>query len=405
MKLSWQVLDKKILSKRSKNFWILLGPLSLLLGFLLLHCKTSLSLSLLSSISVIGYFLCWKFSFKGFFTSLLFMGIAALSLSSISSVSLGFWQLFWALSLCLTLLLITLSSDEYVKAKVQEEKLFEEKIDEIHTSHKSELENFSKLCDSQSTENKQLTQKIEALGDKIHTYNQFALAHKEESDKYFSEIEYLTEKIQLLQKQLAEAEEKSLEDKLQGDLVKKQRKLLNDIRVQNYQYRLLVEQQNKSGLEKTTQKSSNSSSFETAQKQEKIHLLEKDKEQLRQSYLEKMRSYEAIKEKFKTFFTMDEMLAFQDSDNSFQSKYEELKTSFQDLGQILTELRFDMFKIEGDILELKKQLPEATEEEVYQSYLSIADQECLRLEKENQVLTELLSENLIFSNKKRSMEL
>ena len=404
MKLNWHLLEEKILDKSSKNFWLLLGPLSLLLTFLLLHCRSSLSLSLLSMTSVVGYYLCWKFSFKGLFLSLAFMASALLGLFLSTPASLGLWQMFWALSLCITLSLIAFSSDEYEKAKLREDENFQKKLSDVDSLHKKELESFSDLCDMHLGENNELKTKLELLSEKIHSYKQLAVASKEESDKYFSESEQLSEKVQSLQIEISKSRELAFDEKIRERLVKKQRKQLNDVRVQNYQNKLLIDDYRKKELNHSQNVTTPSSSFNHDESLEKLSMLEVEREDLKVSYLEKMRSYEAIKEKFKTFFTMDEMLAFQDPESSFENKYNELKLQFEELGQHLSELRFDIFKVEGQILQIKNSMPKGEEEGSFQSYLTIADQECLRLEKENQVLIDLLSQNLIFSQKKNSTD-
>lgn len=404
MKLSWSFFAEKFLNKINKNFWILLGPIFLLIAYLLLHCKSSFALSVLGFVSLIGYYLSWKFSFRGLALSLCGMGLSLGLLAIFSPNILGGWQWVWSLCLCITLLLITLSSKEYNQAKYKEDESVEKKISELNHRYKKELDTLLYDCDQFSHENKELKEKLEVLCEKIHSYKQLSVASKEESDKYFSESERLYEEIKNLHIELSKYKEMAIDEKINASIVRKQRKLLNDIRTQNLQYKILLEDFRKNAGA-NSKRFSTLSSIDNDQKKSQLKIMEQDREILIQSYVEKIRGYEAIKEKFKTFFHMDEMLDFKDSQGSFVKTYEDLTSHFEAFGQGLHELRCDIFKLEGQILDMKKELtPSHKQEQTVQGYLTIADQECLRLEKENQVLLELLAQNLNYRNKKKVME-
>lgn len=156
---------------------------------------------------------------------------------------------------------------------------------------------------------------------------------------------------------------------------------LNNTRVDALQQKLLAadyQAQLKSKKEELTAHSQDVLS-------EELSNLTKERAEMKASYQQSLREYQALSQKIEDFYSID-------STYSDGSRYQ-IASAFEEKGKLLQEMRLDILKVEETILHLKKEL-KITESEGLTpgSYLAIADQECLRLEEENTLLLKLLTQ-------------
>ena len=95
---------------------------------------------------------------------------------------------------------------------------------------------------------------------------------------------------------------------------------------------------------------------------------------------------------------MDRLSSFSE-ETVYEKMYEELKESFTNLAKELQAMRSDIFKLEGQLAEMKAVL---NSDSPTNGYLVIADQECLRLEEENALFLELFVNTLSLLEEKKA---
>ncbi len=400
MRYVTQFLQTRLFDKTSKEFWLVVTPCSLLLLSLMLLLKESSSFFQICLLSTASAYLSWKFSLKGFLIAGV-VSVAAFSFILVSSSeSIGLWHWMWMLSLELSLFVTSLASSEYLEAQGRERKKIEEEFARLEKEHRQALDVLERELEVFQEEKAQVLENQAELEKNLKSYKSLSIACKEESDKYFSECENLKEEIVCFKDQIAAFEISSLEESMSIKKLQKQKKVLNELRVQNFQNRLILDDYRKKEIQYDSCSQSQTSHAGSEEVKIEIEKLQRDRESLKSLYEDKLRDFEATSEKFKTFFTMNEMLEFKDPNGSFELTYSELNNKLKSLGDSLGEMRSEIFKIEGEILEYQKLIDDSSCKEPIQSYLRVADQECLRLENENQVLKKHLNEVIQLESKK-----
>lgn len=381
--INWSVLQKRFFSKTTKLFWLFLLPSLVCLNLFLFQLNSNVPAAIFTVITLSVSWVCYRYRLKGLVISAAVLTLTFILIALFSNFALTFSNSIWIASMAMLLPLAMLTKEECTYAFEADKNKHQEEIEEL----KNTYERNEEFLREEVVKAEELVKQQQLEQDKLQKHHQklnsVNIAIKEESDKYYSECEQLFGQITELKKVIGTYQEKNFQEKSFEKLCKKQRKMLNHLRTELFQARLFLEnfRKNNQLLEVETKTPSN---LDTETLQSEI-------QNLSSTYEELLRKYSAIKDKFQTFFQIDQMLGESEEKDQIQDKYEELKHSFEAYGAQLAELRFEIFQAEGTLLEhkfVKKEDPKCI-----QSYLSIADKECLRLEKENQILKDLLSKS------------
>ncbi|GAB4186615.1 MAG: hypothetical protein Tsb0015_04590 [Simkaniaceae bacterium] len=213
--------------------------------------------------------------------------------------------------------------------------------------------------------------------DYADSLKKLAAKEKKEIESLLQEKEQLTSKCLQIQQQLhkvaieADKSQKKLQELEKGNITQKQLNELNDLRTKHFQLQLLHNhlQKNSGQISKGEKLKSQSSKYLPIQE-------EKNQMQLK---------YEALQ---KECANLRLLVSHHQSDNieeKLQEKIEELHAT-----------RIDLFKIESKLIVLAKEnermsLENPMQEKALCDYLQITDNECLRLEEENQLLHDIIS--------------
>lgn len=386
----------KSCNRISRRFlWVTLGPLLVMMTLVIFLAKHSLPLAFLGLIAASSIPFLWRFHIKGGIYSIVVLLVSLLFVYAFHEPSYRLsWILFWSLALCAGLVVTALCAREYHGEedllKQEEEKRFRH----MEAEHQNLHRDFNQQIDRYQEKTERLEEQVKRGEKEISSFKQLMVACKEEADKYFMQCERLNEEALQLHRKLGFFEEGEIKERhleiRNRDLLKK----LNEARVECYQYKVLATELSSS--EAPSQKKAVKES-ESAELME----LERERLELKKMYQQHFRDYQALSDKLQTFFTLDELAYYTQRNLSFEKMYQELRQEFEEKGKKLQEMRIEIFKIEGAILRLKKELKLSSDEGSSPgSYLAVADQECLRLEEENALLLRLLNQTLPMFEKK-----
>jgi hypothetical protein len=400
-KLTQQVQEPRERSSEH-SMWITLGPLLIMVTLTIFLAKYSLLLACLGLVVSANLPFLWRFHIKGIVYSVAMLLISFVLVYAFHEPSYRIsWILFWSLALCIGLVVTALCAREY---HVEEDRLKEEegkRFRHMEMEHQSMQKEFHHQVDRYQEKTEHLEKQVKCNEKEIAAFKQLVIASKEEADKYFMQCEHLNEEVLQLHRKLNLLEEEEIKEHHLEVRNKELLKKLNEARVECYQYKVLVEQTN--GIAALAQKEGHHKQVRELGVTE-LHGLETERTELKKIYQQHFRDYQALSDKLQTFFTLDELAYYTQRNISFERVYEELKKEFGEKGKKLQGIRLEIFKAEGAILQLKKALKLSSEEGSSPgSYLAVADQECLRLEEENALLLQLLSQTLPMFEKKKEV--
>jgi len=383
-------------SQERRISWVWLGPLFLMLALNVFVAKYSWPMASLGFLACLSFPFVWKWPGRGVFYS---GGLAALAtlwiyVFSSSSYTLS-WMLVWGLTLAASLLVASLCGKEAYAQEEQELLERENKWNELQELHTREQGRLTKELEYAGTQLQLLKQKNTKQEEDLAAFEKLITACQEEADKYFARGECLSIELAELQNCLARHEEEAFRERLYAKKNKELLKKLNEARVERYQYKLLAEQ---GQGEKPP--SEEMSAYAQEQLQQKLQQLEGERASLQKAYQGYFREYKGLSQKIQMFFSLGTELT-----EEVEASYHTLRESFEEKGRQLQQMRIEIFKIEGHILQVKKELKLAPHDAEASpgSYLAIADQECLRLEEENTLLLQLLSQQMPLLSKKADL--
>lgn len=367
------------------------GPFFVLGALIAFLSKWSVAYSVISLLVMASLPLIWKYQIKGALMSLLVTLATFFSVVTLQEDTLKFsWLLLWCLSNCISMLLAGFCSkyfhDKQELAKEEEEKAALE-LKRSFESKESKLKSELLHVEDEKTH---LEESVKKKETEIHSFKKLMMASKEEGDKYYMQAEHLSSEIKELQKTVGLIESQRV--KLEHLEMKNRslQKKLNDERVNHYQKKLIVEELQK----KETKPKLDLPSPEVLTK---IETLKQERKELVNRYEESVQSYETFKEKLK------ELVLHHAFDQESSDLYPKYKESFLSSAKVLHQMRNEIFKIEGQIIELKGASKALAKDASLKGYLMIADQECLRLEKENSLFFELLMESIALINETKPL--
>lgn len=384
-------------SSYRRYVWMTLGPILMMMTVAMFLSKHSLSLAFISILACFSLPFIWKFQLKAALYSIGALFVSFLLIYSLhTSTYLLLWTFFWCLALSASLVVTALCAKEYhieqALLKEKEEKQFLQ----IESGYQATQRHLEEQLDHYTKETYSLENSVAGYEKDLASFRQLMSACKEEADKYFMQSEYLSGETLQLQRKIGEFEEGVFKHHQVEMRNKELLKKLNEARVDAYQQKILAMGVFSSLPAKEVDDSQKSS--------QELEELEKERVEIKKLYQQHLRDYQALSDKLQTFFTLDELSYYRVSNDAFEKTYQELRVLFQEKGAILQELRIEIFKIEGSILQVKKTLKISVEEGTSPgSYLAVADQECLRLEEENALLLRLLSQTLPLLEKRREL--
>jgi len=368
---------------------ITLGPMCLMLALVAFLSQHSSPMALLGCIAVFSLPVIWRLQLKGslYIAGLLLSSFAMLYAFHESSYYI-LWVFFWCLALVAALVLTALCSQQYHSDHLSQEKVRQEHLAKTSEEHRQKEQLLLQEKEETAGRAQELEEKLLKKEEHLASLKQLAIAAKEEADKYFMQCEHLNQEILTLCRQAGALEEMSCKYEQLEESHKNLLKQLNTTRVNSYQYELLAFAPQEKLIAEPEQEDVD----------REVEQLERERASVKSSYEKHLRDYQAIVDKLQTLLTLDELAYYTGRERSFEESYKDLKAMFQEKGKVLQELRVEIFKIEGSILQLKQ-----TRKNVGHfpgSYLTIADQECLRLEEENAILLEIISSALPLLEKK-----
>lgn len=393
--------SKELQSSYKRYMWMTLGPILMMMTLVMFLSKHSLPLALLSIMTCLSLPFIWKFQLKAALYSIgaLFGSFLLIYAFHESSYQL-LWVLFWCLALSSSLVVAALCAKEYHIEETLLKESEEKQFIQIETGYQATQKHLEEQLDQYQKETKDLEKSVQYYEKEISSFKQLMIACKEEADKYYMQCEHLNEETLQLQRKIGTFEEEVFKYRQLAVKNKELLKKLNEARVEGYQQKILAMYSSSNSI-----KSSNSvSAYEQEQGERELEELERERVELKKLYQQHFREYQALSDKLQTFFTLDELSYYRTSHDGFEKTYQELREVFQEKGSKLQQMRMEIFKIEGSILQVKKALKVPAEEGTSPgSYLAVADQECLRLEEENALLLRLLSQTLPLLEKKEEV--
>ena len=228
-------------------FWMLMGPMLLLLNFMVIP----FTLSLFSFLSFLALLLIWKFRFRGFLIAL-FGLILSGGFFFFLEESVNFWKITWLFSLSLTFIISFLCFEE-VKAYYLELK----KESDTHISHLKV--SFHQLKEKGASEKRQVEISKEKLEEKLSEANreikallQLVDASRIEAQKTYDQNQMLSAEslkqcrdIEILKSYEKESHKKLLDLKQEhlgfSTRLKESLKALNFFRTEYAQFQILFE--------------------------------------------------------------------------------------------------------------------------------------------------------------------
>lgn len=388
-------------SSYKRYIWMTLGPILMMMTVGMFLSKHSMPLALLSMMTCLSLPFIWKFQLKAALYSIGALFVSFLLIYSFhSSTYLLLWVFFWCLALSASLVVSALCAKEYHIEqgflKEKEEKQFLQ----IETGYQATQRHLEEQLDHYINQTKSLEKSVEHYEQEIVSFKKLMIACKEEADKYFMQSELLNEESLHLQRRIGGFEEEAFKHQELEIKNKELLKKLNEARVEAYQQQILA--MSVSPLLPIAEESL--TAYEQEELSRELEELEKERIELKKLYQQHFRDYQALSDKLQTFFTLDELSYYKSSDDAFEKTYQDMRELFQEKGSILQEMRMEIFKMEGSVLQVKKALKISAEEGTSPgSYLAVADQECLRLEEENSLLLQLLSQTLPLLEKKKEV--
>ena len=380
-------------SKFRQYLFVTLGPFFVLGALIAFLSKWSLSYSMLSLLVVASLPAIWKYKIKGALFSSLFVLATFFGISIFSESSMSFsWLLFLCLSFCVSLVLAGICSKHYheIERSLEEER--EKRAFELKEGYESKEKRLKTELLHIEDEKLLLEESIKKCEAKISSFKDLVIASKEESDKYFMQSEHLSKRMLEMQKETALIEQQKIALQHIGMKNKGLQKRLNEERVHHFQKNLLFE--NLLKKEGTTVPKAVSEEVSS----EELEMLKEERKKLIELYETAFRNYQALKEKLQNYFTMDRLSSFSE-DAAYEKMYEELKETFTSRAKELQAMRSDIFKLEGQLIEMRASL---NSDSSMNGYLVIADQECLRLEEENALFLDLFVNTLSLLEEKKA---
>lgn len=371
---------------------ITLGPLLLMLALVMFLSKYSLPMAVLGAMAAGSVPLVWRFQLKAAIGTVALLLLSFLTVYTFYESSyLVLWIFFWCLTLAAGLVVTALCAREYYAEKrhaqlqEQEQRLqLEKRYQKTEQQMQTEIEGYVQQADT-------LERTLKQKEHEVDSFKRLVMASKEEADKYFMQCEHLSQEVSKLYEQVSAKEALAFENRQLEERSQDLLKQLNELRVLSYQYEMLAFA---SKVEMPAAKEQLEKIRNEQHRQELLHL-EEERNVAKKCYEEHLREYQALADKLQTFFTLDEIAYYTQRESSLENAYAEFKIAFEAKGKMLQEVRMDIFKIEGAIVQLKKHFDIPIEESISpDSYLAVADQECLRLEEENAILLQLMSQTL-----------
>ena len=391
-------------SSYKRYIWMTLGPILMMMTVVMFLSKHSLPLALLSMVTCFSLHFIWKFQLKAALYSIGVLFASFLLVYTFHESSyLLLWVFFWCLALSASLVVTALCAKEYhIEQSLLKEKE-EKQFLQIETGYQATQKHLEQQLDHYEYQTSSLEKSVEHYKKDIISFNQLMIACKEEADKYFMQCEHLSEESLLLQRKIGGFEEEAFKHQLLEIKNKELLKQLNEARVEAYQQKVLAMSV---VLPQSIQEETTVAAYEQEAYARELEELENERVELKKLYQQHFRDYQALSDKLQTFFTLDELSYYRTSNDAFEKTYQELREGFQENGSILQEMRMEIFKMEGAILQVKKVLKIPVEEGSSPgSYLAVADQECLRLEEENALLLRLLSQTLPLLEKRAESQI
>lgn len=377
-------MKKEIMKEHIK---MTLGPMLLLMALVTFLSKYSFPMALLGVIAAVSMPVVWRFQLKG---ALYGAGSILVAFATIYALHeppyVVFWIFVWCLTLVAALIVMALCSQEYHTDQLVHQQEYQQKLDSLQKEHQSKHHLLSLEKEEVSRRASSLEETLRKKEEHLASLKQLVIAAKEEADKYFMQCEHLNQEVLTLHRQLGFMEELSLRHATLETSHKTLLNELNTLRVNSYQYELLAFSKK---IEQVAE-----APLEQEDVLQQLEQLERERAMVKKSYEMHLRDYQAIVDKLQTLCTLDELAYYTHRELSFEESYKDLKALFQEKGKTLQELRVEIFKTEGAMLQLKKTLKSPIDETSPGSYLMVADQECLRLEEENSILLELISHAL-----------
>jgi hypothetical protein len=372
-----------------ENVKVTLGPILVMLALVMFISKYSTPLALFGIFAAVSMPAVWKYQLKGALYAAVILLLSFVMIYSLHESSYSIvWILVWCAALCTGLSITALCSQEYYRAKLLFQEEQHKRTTQLEQGYHATQKHLEEELHRRLGHVSSLEQDLAQRDHEIYSLKQLVIASKEEADKYFMQCEHLNDEVLKLHKTASRVEEINY---LKREIEEKNKillKQLNEARVERYQYQLLA-------AEPLQEKPVENEQEHTLNHHKELTELEKERATVKKSYEEHLRDYQALSDKLQTFFALDELAYYTHRDLSWGNSYTDLKRAFQEKSKLLQELRVEIFKIEGTIVQLKKELKISVEEEFSPgSYLAVADQECLRLEEENAILLQLLSQTL-----------
>lgn len=381
---------------------ITLGPVLVMMALIVFLYQHSLPLAFLGALAAISIPFVWRFQLRAaVYTSitlfLAFLGIYSLHESSY----LILWIFFWCLALASGLVVTALCSREYHVDKLALQERDQERVIQLEQGYQTTQKQLEGEIGSYIEQVTLLKETAMSRDQEISAFKQLVIASKEEADKYFMQCEHLNNEVMKLHRKSSVIEELEYVSRQIESKNKQLLKLLNEARVERYQYQILAQ----APASQSTSKKQEMTDAKELHLRQELAELERERTSVKKLYEEHLRDYQALSDKLQTFFTLDELAYYTHRELSFENSYADLKEAFQEKGKILQEVRVEIFKIEGAILQMKKELTIPVEESLSPgSYLAVADQECLRLEEENTILLQFVSQVLPLLEKRLEKE-
>lgn len=364
------------------SFYILSGPFLLMIGILFYKPQLLLMESFLPFVAALGYLFSWKYNVKGAFYSfgLVFFSLFFLWFLEPEQMKWSY-QLLSASTFLSSFFVVGFCSKTFKEQQQEKEQSTEKKLYKMQESYQINQKHLENHIEQVEYKNKNLEKCLKQQEKEMISFRDLLVASKEEGEKYFVQLENQLNEIKILKEKITVEEGKEQELDYYKETNKQLLRKLNNTRVDALQQKLLAadyQAQLKTKKEELTAHSQDVLS-------EELSNLIKERAEMKGSYQDNLREYQALSQKIEEFYSVD-------SSYSYESRYE-IASAFEEKGKLLQEMRLDILKVEETILHLKKEL-KITENEGLTpgSYLAIADQECLRLEEENTLLLKLLTQ-------------
>jgi hypothetical protein len=363
-------------------FLTLVGPIFLMLNLAGLAAFFSLPSLLFSCAAALGYGFSWKYHIKGALYSFGLLGFSCAFLFLIESLPFSFGiTLLFFISFSSAYFLVGLAADTYAALKQESENKVHQTLISAENTYQTNLKYLENQLEDQIEHGKSLDKALKIQDKELLSLRQLIKMSHLEADKYKQESLAHKQLVETYHQQLVFYEQQEEKTLLLQQRAKDLVKNLNEVRVNAYQQRMMLE-----NYEQHLQASHKISFVNCENSSEELEHLKLEKSRIKSCYYEQLRKYQAI------FAQIESWSSQEGQTTQGQNPTKDLLCDLENQAKLLQDLRLDILKVEETIVHLRKELKMSSEDGLSSgNYLAIADQECMRLEEENALLLKLVA--------------